>query len=45
MRSASAGPALRLGRIVETKQVVHIDDVMAEQAYAERDPVRMATVG
>ena len=30
--------------MVETKQVVHIEDAMADQAYADRDPVRMTLV-
>jgi GAF domain-containing protein/anti-sigma regulatory factor (Ser/Thr protein kinase) len=33
-----------LGRIVRTKQVVHIPDITADLAYAERDPLRIATV-
>jgi GAF domain-containing protein len=36
------GPANVLGRLRSTKQVVHIADITAEPAYAERDPVRVA---
>jgi GAF domain-containing protein len=32
------------GRLVETKQPVHIADVTAEPAYAEREPARVALV-
>src|SRR5882724_6503861 len=32
-----------LGRIVATKQVVHIADIMAESGRVERDPLRIAT--
>ena len=37
------GPKTGLGRLAATKQVVHIGDITAEDAYAERDPVRVAT--
>jgi len=39
------GPHTGLGRIMSTKQVVHIADITAqrERAYADRDPLRMAT--
>ena len=33
-----------LGRLISTKEVVHIEDVTTGQAYAESDPLRMATV-
>src|SRR5262245_608700 len=33
-----------LGRMASTKQVVHIADLAAEQAYADREPLRVATV-
>src|SRR5262249_18029066 len=36
-------PGNALGRLCSTKQVVHIADITAEPAYAERDPVRVAT--
>ena len=38
------GPHTGLGRIISTKQVIHITDITSGQAYAERDPLRMATV-
>jgi GAF domain-containing protein/anti-sigma regulatory factor (Ser/Thr protein kinase) len=38
------GPGSGLGRIAATRQVVHIADISTEQAYAERDPLRVATV-
>jgi signal transduction histidine kinase len=33
-----------MGRLLRTKQVVHIEDTMAERAYVEGDPVRRANV-
>jgi two-component system NtrC family sensor kinase len=33
-----------LGRAARTKQVVHIADLMADSAYAERDAIRIETV-
>jgi GAF domain-containing protein len=38
-----AGPTTGLGRLASTKQTIHIADTLAEQAYAERDPFRVAT--
>jgi GAF domain-containing protein len=38
------GPDTGLGRAARTKQVVHIADLMADSAYAERDPIRVQTV-
>jgi signal transduction histidine kinase len=38
------GPHTGLGRVISTKQVIHITDITAGQAYAEHDPLRMATV-
>jgi PAS domain S-box-containing protein len=38
------GPKTGVGRMVATKQVVHIPDISAETAYAERDPIRVITV-
>ena len=38
-----AGPTTGLGRVASTKQTIHIVDTLAEQAYAERDPFRIAT--
>ena len=32
------------GRVIKTKQVVHIADLMAEKVYLERDPVAIAAV-
>src|SRR5882724_8127614 len=37
------GPNTGLGRIVATRQVVHIADIMAETGRVERDPLRIAT--
>jgi two-component system, NtrC family, sensor kinase len=38
------GPRSGLGRCHATKQVVHISDVAAEQAYRDREPLRIALV-
>src|SRR5262245_60493028 len=38
------GPRTALGRIVETRQTVHIADVKAEPAYVEGEPVYVAAV-
>src|SRR5262249_12654301 len=38
------GPRTGLGRMRDTLQAIHIADLTADDAYAERDPVRMATV-
>jgi GAF domain-containing protein/anti-sigma regulatory factor (Ser/Thr protein kinase) len=38
------GPGTGLGRVVRTKQVVHIADVRAEPAYGEGDPMRVDAV-
>jgi GAF domain-containing protein len=38
------GPNTALGRVIEGKHVVHIADVMAGNAYVERDPLRMVTI-
>jgi GAF domain-containing protein len=38
------GPNTALGRTVQTKDVVQIEDIAADQAYAERDPQRVAAV-
>jgi signal transduction histidine kinase len=39
-------PSLKngLGRVLQTRQPTHILDVIAEQGYSERDPLRVATV-
>ena len=39
-----AGPATSYGRVAATKQVIHIADISAEQAYTDRDPLRVAGV-
>src|SRR5260370_1333238 len=39
-----AGAATGLGRLASTKRVVHVADLKAEQAYLDRDPLRLATV-
>jgi GAF domain-containing protein len=33
-----------MGRLIRTKQVVHVTDLMAEQVYVERDPAAVAAV-
>ena len=38
-----AGPGTGVARAAQTKQAVHIADVRSERAYAERDPMRVAT--
>jgi GAF domain-containing protein/sensor histidine kinase YesM len=38
------GPNTALGRVIERKEVAHIADVTAGDAFAERDPLRIATV-
>ena len=37
-------PRNALGRVLRTKQPVHISDITAEPAYAEREPARVAAV-
>ena len=37
-------PRNALGRVLKTKQPVHITDITAEPAYAEREPARVAAV-
>ncbi len=37
-------PATGLGRLASTKETVHIVDTLAEDAYFEREPLRVATV-
>ncbi len=46
LRREPPGPDPRnaLGRLLQTKQPVHIPDVTAELAYAEREPRRVAAV-
>ena len=36
------GPSTVLSRVLRTKEVVHISDITAEQAYTERDPLFIA---
>jgi GAF domain-containing protein len=38
------GPGTALGRLIRTKQVVHIADVTTEQAYIEGDPLFVTAV-
>jgi two-component system, NtrC family, sensor kinase len=38
------GPNTGLSRVARTKQVVHIPDLMADSAYADRDPIRLQAV-
>ncbi len=38
------GPHSVLGRLLSTRQVVHVPDTIADRAYAERDPGRIASV-
>jgi GAF domain-containing protein len=38
------GSPSALGRMMRTKQVIHIADIREEKAYAERDPLRVAAV-
>jgi GAF domain-containing protein len=37
------GPATGLGRVASSRQTIHIVDTQAEQVYAEREPLRVAT--
>jgi signal transduction histidine kinase len=37
------GPATGLGRVLHSKQVVHIHDITSEKAYLEGDPLRSIT--
>jgi len=36
------GPDTAMGRLLKTRQAVHVEDAMAERAYIEGDPVRRA---
>jgi two-component system NtrC family sensor kinase len=36
------GPNTAMGRLLKTRQIVHVEDAMAERAYIEGDPVRRA---
>ena len=37
------GPTTGLGRVIATRQTIHIVDTQAEGSYAEREPLRVAT--
>jgi signal transduction histidine kinase len=37
------GPTTGLGRLASTRQTIHIVDAQSEEAYAEREPFRVAT--
>src|SRR5262249_61211698 len=39
-----ADPRNALGQLLQTKQPVHITDIAATSAYAEREPLRVAAV-
>jgi two-component system NtrC family sensor kinase len=38
------GPNTGLGRLIASKEAIHIPDVVSGSLYAERDPLRIATV-
>src|SRR4051794_23744975 len=38
------GPRTALGRVIASKEVAHVADLMAGSTYAEGDPLRIATV-
>jgi class 3 adenylate cyclase/putative methionine-R-sulfoxide reductase with GAF domain len=38
------GSQTAIGRVVQTKQLVQIEDCIADQAYAKRDPLRVSSV-
>jgi GAF domain-containing protein len=38
------GPRTALGRVIASKEVAHVADVLAGSTYAEGDPLRIATV-
>jgi GAF domain-containing protein len=37
------GPTTGLGRVASTRQTIHIVDTQAEEAYTDREPLRVAT--
>jgi GAF domain-containing protein len=37
------GPTTGLGRVASTRQTIHVVDTQAEQAYADGEPLRLAT--
>ena len=38
------GPATGIGRVLQTKQAVQIEDASADHGYSERDPMRVSAV-
>jgi GAF domain-containing protein len=38
------GPATGIGRVLQTKQAVQIEDASKDQGYSERDPIRVSAV-
>ena len=38
------GPATGIGRVLQTKQAVQIEDASGDQGYSERDPMRVSAV-
>ena len=38
------GPATGIGRVLQTKQAVQIEDASTDQGYTERDPLRVSAV-
>jgi two-component system, NtrC family, sensor kinase len=38
------GPATGIGRVLQTKQAVQIEDASTDQGYSERDPMRVSAV-
>ena len=38
------GPATGIGRVLQTKQAVQIEDASKDQGYSERDPLRVSAV-
>ena len=38
------GPATGIGRVLQTKQAVQIEDASKDQGYSERDPMRVSAV-
>jgi GAF domain-containing protein len=38
------GPTTGIGRVVQTKDVVQIEDAAADRGYADRDPIRVSAV-
>jgi GAF domain-containing protein len=38
------GPKTALGRAAASKEIIHIDDLAADKAYSDRDPMRVTSV-